>query len=56
MYSLEGGYQVSVVQALLAEVIYPLNQLVNVIARLRCGAGTQRNYAFATIGRVLPLG
>jgi len=39
-------------QTLLAEVVYPPDCPVNVVGCALQGAGTQRNQAFATIGRV----
>jgi len=43
-------------QTLLEEVVYPPDPLVNIVGCALQGAGAQRNYASATIGRVLPFG
>ena len=43
-------------QTVLAEVVDPPDQPVNVTGRLLQGAATQGNYSFATIGRVLSVG
>ena len=45
----------SVGHAVLTEFVDPLDPPVDVVHRLREGPGTQRYYAFATIGRVSPV-